>query len=111
MESSMLTDDPFLLFAFGTAGLSALVIIWYLARRPALTRTTKIALLFGIGVLPIATATNGNVAGYHATKTTEFCASSCHVMVPYGADSWNPASNSLAARHARNASFGEEHCY
>src|SRR5690242_6006124 len=86
MESSM-SGDPFLWLALGTAGASALVIVWYLVRRPALTRTTKIALLFGIGLLPLATAANGNIAGYHATKTTQFCTQGCHVMAPYGADS------------------------
>jgi cytochrome c-type protein NapC len=106
-----MSTDPFLLVALGTAGLSAVVLLWYLFRKPALTRLTKITLLFGIGILPIATATNGNVAGYHATKTTKFCASSCHVMVPYGEDSWNAKSTSLAARHARNDAFGAENCY
>jgi cytochrome c-type protein NapC len=104
-------SDPFLLMALVTAGLSALLLLWYLFRRPLLTRMTKVLLLLGIGVLPIATAANGNVAGYHATKTTKFCASSCHVMVPYGEDSWNPQSTSLASRHARNEAFGHENCY
>ena len=104
-------SDPFLLIGLVTAALSAVLVLWYLFRKPALTRLTKVLLLLGIGVLPIATAANGNVAGYHATKTTEFCASQCHVMVPYGEDSWNPNSTSLAARHARNDSFGHENCY
>lgn len=105
-------SDPFLVAALVTAGLSALLLLWYLVRKPLLGRATKIALLFGIGVLPIATATNGNVAGYHATKTTAFCTSStCHVMVPYGEDSLNPQSTSLAAKHARNEAFGRENCY
>lgn len=106
-----MSSDPFLLAAFGAAAMAAAVLVWYLVRQPPLTRGTKIALLFGIGVLPIATAATGNIAGYHATKTTAFCASSCHVMVPYGEDSWNVASTSLAARHARNAAFGDENCY
>ncbi len=106
-----MSSDPFLLLAMSTALLSAVVLVWYLGRRPALTRMTKLALLFGIGILPIATAANGNIAGYHATKTTKFCASSCHVMLPYGRDSWNPNSTSLAARHARNKAFGDENCY
>jgi len=109
--ASSIFSDPFLLVALGFAALSTVVLVWYLVRRPALTRTTKIALLFGIGLLPIATAANGNIAGYHATKTRHFCASSCHVMLPYGADSDDRDSTSLAARHARNESFGEENCY
>lgn len=106
-----MSSDPFLLLALATAGLSAILLLWYLFRKPALTRLTKILLLLGIGALPIATAANGNIAGYHATKTTKFCASSCHVMVPYGEDSWNPESTSLASRHARNEAFGHENCY
>ncbi|MEJ7601817.1 MAG: NapC/NirT family cytochrome c [Kofleriaceae bacterium] len=106
-----MSSDPFLWLALGSAALAAVLLIWFLLRRPALTRMTKVVLLFGIGILPIATATNGNVAGYHAMKTTEFCSSSCHVMTPYGNDSLDPKSESLAARHARNAQFGHENCY
>jgi len=104
-------NDPFLVFGLGTAALAAVTLLWYLARKPALTRMTKLILLFGIGLLPIASAGTGNIAGYHATKTTKFCASTCHVMVPYGEDSWNSNSTSLASRHARNKAFGEENCY
>jgi cytochrome c-type protein NapC len=103
-------SDPFLVLGLGTASLSALVLLWYLVRRPLATRATKIALLFGIGLLPLATAGNGNIAGYHATKERQFCGS-CHVMTPYGDDSADPASASLAARHARNEEFGSESCY
>ena len=103
-------SDPFLLLALVTAAGSAILILWYLVRRPVLGRHVKIALLFGIGILPIATAANGNVAGYEATKQTEFCGS-CHVMTPYRDDSYDGSSASLAARHARNASFGHENCY
>jgi nitrate/TMAO reductase-like tetraheme cytochrome c subunit len=110
MESSMSFHDPFLMVGLCTAGLSALVILWFLVFRPALTRGTKIALLFGIGVLPIATAANGNLAGYNATKQTSFCGS-CHVMTPYRDDSIDLTSKSLASRHARNESFGKENCY
>jgi cytochrome c-type protein NapC len=103
-------SDPFLVFALFCAAASTVLIIWYVARKRPLTRTVKIVLLFGIGLLPIATAATGNIAGYHATKTTSFC-SSCHVMVPYGEDSWDPNSSSLASRHARNEAFGHENCY
>ena len=92
------------------AGISTLLVLWFLVRRPALTRTTKILLLLGIGVFPIATAATGNVAGFEATKTRQFCGS-CHVMTPYQNDSDNPLSTTLAARHARNDAFGAENCY
>lgn len=103
-------SDPFLALGLATAAAAAAVLLWYLVRRPALTRGTKIALLFGIGLLPIATAGNGNVAGFHATMERQFC-SSCHVMAPYGDDAASPASESLASRHSRNEAFGEESCY
>jgi cytochrome c-type protein NapC len=110
MESSMHLD-PFTGFALGCAALAAVVLVWYLLARPALTRATKLMLLFGIGVLPLGTAATGNVAGYHATQTRTFCSSSCHVMTPFGDDSSNPGSTSLAARHGRNEEFGAENCY
>ena len=84
--------------------------LWYLVRRPPLSHATKIVLLLGIGVLPLTTAATGNVAGFEATKQRSFCGS-CHVMTPYRTDSEDPKSLSLAARHARNASFGDENCY
>jgi cytochrome c-type protein NapC len=109
METSM-SIDPFVLFALGCAALSVVLLVWFVIKQRPLTRAIKIVLLFAIGILPIATATTGNVAGYHATKTTRFC-SSCHVMVPYGEDSWDAKSTSLASRHARNEAFGHENCY
>lgn len=105
----MLTD-PFLIAALVTSALSAILLLWFLVRRPQVTRATKITLLFGIGILPLLTAANGNIAGYHATKQRSFCGS-CHVMTPYSDDSDDRASTSLAARHARNELFGKENCY
>jgi cytochrome c-type protein NapC len=102
--------DPFLLFALGCAALATVLLVWFVARARPITRSLKVLLLFAIGLLPIATAATGNIAGYHATKTTEFCGS-CHVMTPYAHDSWDPNSPSLAARHARNEAFGHENCY
>ena len=96
--------------ALAGAALSALVILWFLVARPQITRTTKIALLFGIGVFPLMTAGSGNYAGFEATKAVKFCGS-CHVMTPYKNDAQNPKSNSLAAIHTRTAAFGHESCY
>jgi hypothetical protein len=110
MEISM-SFDPFLALGLATAGIAAVVLLWYLVRRPVLGRMTKIALLFGIGLLPLASATTGNVAGFHATKTTKFCTTGCHVMHPYGDDIRNATSEGLAARHSRNEAFGGESCY
>jgi cytochrome c-type protein NapC len=103
-------SHPFLAAALACAAASAMLVVWFLVRRPPLTRATKLVLLAGIGVLPLATAATGNVAGYEATKSRRFC-SSCHVMTPYGDDSADAASTSLASRHARNELFGDESCY
>lgn len=103
-------NDPLTVAAVVSAALAALLIVWFLVTRPALTRATKIVLLFGIGVLPIGTALTGNYAGYEATKQRRFCGS-CHVMTPYADDSGDLASTSLAARHGRNKMFGNENCY
>lgn len=102
--------DPLTITALGCAAVSAVLVLWFLLRRPALNRGTKLVLLFGIGVFPIATAMTGNYAGFEATKARTFCGS-CHVMTPYSQDSENPQSSSLAARHARNGMFGEDNCY
>ena len=102
--------DPFLIAALVTTGVAAVLLLWFLIRRPAITRATKIVLLLGIGIFPLLTAANGNIAGYHATKQRSFCGS-CHVMTPYSDDSGDAKSESLAARHARNDMFGKENCY
>lgn len=102
--------NPLLAFAGLCAAASLVVLAWFLVRRPPLGRATKVALLFGIGLLPLGTATTGNVHGYEATKTRRFCGS-CHVMTPYARDSENLESRSLAARHARAPSFGADNCY
>ena len=103
-------SDPFLLFAVVTTVLSIVLLTWYLVARPALSSATKIVLLLGIGVLPIMTAANGTVTGYHAMKKRSFCGD-CHTMAPYMKDSEDPTSTGLAARHGRNVQFGEENCY
>lgn len=108
--ASWISSNIIALVACSCAGLAALVGLWYLVRRPQLTRGTKIALLFAIGIFPIGAAATGNISGYEATKQRSFCGS-CHVMTPYSADSENPASTTLAARHARNGLFGDENCY
>jgi nitrate/TMAO reductase-like tetraheme cytochrome c subunit len=102
--------DPYVLLALATSALAAVLLVWFLVRRPAIDKAVKIILLFGIGILPIATAANGNIAGYHAMKTRDFCGS-CHVMTPYAKDSGDLLSMGLAARHGRNEAFGADNCY
>jgi nitrate/TMAO reductase-like tetraheme cytochrome c subunit len=102
--------DPLAVVAFGGAGISALCILYYLFRRPPLSRAIKVMLLMGIGIMPLMTATTGNYAGFEGTKARSFCGS-CHVMKPYELDSSDPQSMTLAARHARNKQFGDDNCY
>ena len=92
------------------AVFAAVILIWFLWRRPPLTGQVKLALLFGFGIFPIASATSGNVAGFEHTKHRRFCGS-CHVMGPYRADAENLSSVSLASLHARNEEFGDDNCY
>jgi cytochrome c-type protein NapC len=98
------------IIALGLAVLSAAILIAYLVFRPPLVRATKIWLLLGVGILPIGAAFAGNVQGFEATKERTFCGS-CHLMSLHQEDSENPASQSLAARHARSPMFGGENCY
>jgi cytochrome c-type protein NapC len=103
-------SSPLKDIALAAAALAALILIAFLVRRPAVHGVTKLWLLVGLGVLPIASALAGNLQGYETTKRREFCGS-CHVMGPYREDSENPSSPSLASRHARNALFGANNCY
>ena len=96
--------------AVACAVATVAIVLWYLIRRPALVLRTKLWLLAGLGVLPIAVALTGNYAGYERTKSLEFCGS-CHVMDAYLRDATDPKSNSLAAIHSRNPQFGGESCY
>src|SRR6185369_2621021 len=102
--------EPLTWTALGFAAGSAVLVLWYLLRRPLLTRSTKLILLFGIGLLPLGTAMTGNYAGFEATKQRSFCGS-CHGMTEYANDSGNPKSETLAARHGRNGMFGDKNCY
>jgi nitrate/TMAO reductase-like tetraheme cytochrome c subunit len=96
--------------ALGCALLAAGILVWYLVFRPRFSLATQLWLFLGLGALPILTAFSGNVAGYEATKSVEFC-SSCHVMLAHTGDARDPHSQSLAARHSRNAMFGDKSCY
>ncbi len=96
--------------ALVAAAIAIVILVWYLVRRPPLTRLTKVMLLFGLGIMPIGVALTGNLAGFEYTLRREFCGS-CHVMLPYTEDAADPKSTSLAAIHSRNHNFGEESCY
>ena len=90
--------------------MAAAILITFLVRRPSLEGTTKLWLLMGIGVFPIATAATANVSGFAATQSRTFCGS-CHVMIPHASDSNDPHSTSLSAIHARSDQFGHDNCY
>jgi cytochrome c-type protein NapC len=106
----IVNQPPLTLIALACAGLSALILVVYLVRRPSLVGATKLWLLLGLGVFPIGVAAAGNIEGFRATKQRTFCGS-CHVMGPHASDSNDVRSSSLASRHARNNLFGEENCY
>lgn len=103
-------SSPLAVVALGCCAFSAVILVAYVVRRPPLVRSTKIWLLLGLGILPIGAAATGNVQGFEATTSREFCGS-CHVMALHQADSDDPASHSLASRHGRNPMFGARNCY
>lgn len=89
---------------------SATILIVFLVKKPALDLKTKLWLLLGLGVFPFLGASTSTVAGMEGTTEREFCGS-CHVMGDHFADSSDPKSQSLAARHSRNPFFGGQSCY
>src|SRR5262245_14853705 len=89
---------------------AAAILIYYLVRRPPLTRGTKTLLFLGLGPVPIAAAMAGNLANLEITKERKFCGS-CHIMNPFITDAANDKSSSLAAVHSRNRWFGDQSCY
>lgn len=110
-RQSLLEMHPvFAWTAVAFALLAAAILIWFLWRRPPFDGTTKILLLFGFGVFPIAAATSVNVVGVGHTRMRGFCGS-CHVMEPFTDDAASLESASLAAVHARNNAFGLDNCY
>lgn len=111
LEGTILGYHPiFAGAALVLAALAAVLLIWFLVAKPALTGAVKIVLLLAVGALPIAAAVSGNVAGFEHTTTTEFCGS-CHVMEPYAKSSRDLESGGLAAIHGQNEEFGGSNCY
>lgn len=93
------------------AALATGIILWYLVKRPPIyARVTIVAMLFGLGVFPIGTATVGNLKGFEETKQVDFCAG-CHVMEPWVSEARNPEGETLASFHTRNQHNGPEACY
>ena len=104
------TEQVLRLAALVSAVIAIAILVWYLLARPSLGRSTKLVLLFGLGVMPMAVSLAGNISGFEYTLRRDFCGS-CHVMLPYTEDAADPKSTSLAAVHSRNHAFGEESCY
>jgi len=101
---------PLNYLALGLSSVSAALVLWYLIARPPLNAWTKLILLLGIAIFPIASALLTNAIGFHVTQRREFCGS-CHVMEPYRDDVMNQQSTALASLHGRNPFFGERNCY
>ena len=89
---------------------SAVILVVFLWRKPAIDLRTKMWLFVGLGVLPFLGASTSTVAGMERTTERPFCGS-CHVMGDHFRDSADPNSQSLAARHSRNPMFGGRSCY
>jgi nitrate/TMAO reductase-like tetraheme cytochrome c subunit len=94
----------------GAAAAAAVILIWYLIRRPLLDLRVKLLLLLGLGVFPAIAAASSTVLGMEATTHREFCGS-CHVMDSHFRNAVDPNAQSLAARHSRNPLFGDRSCY
>ncbi len=104
------TEDVLRLSALVASVIAIIILVYYLVVRPPLGRATKVVLLFGLGVMPLAVSLAGNISGFEYTLKTEFCGS-CHVMRPYVEDAADRTSSSLASIHSRNSTFGHESCY
>jgi cytochrome c-type protein NapC len=86
------------------------ILIAFLWKKPLIDLRIKLWLFAGLGVFPFLGATSSTIAGMETTTERPFCGS-CHVMQEHYADSENPDSQSLAARHSRNPMFGDRSCY
>jgi cytochrome c-type protein NapC len=104
------TEDVLRLAALFSAVIAIIILGYYLVVRPPLVRATKVVLLFGLGVMPLAVSLAGNISSFEYTLKRDFCGS-CHVMRPYVEDAADSTSTSLASIHSRNSTFGHESCY
>lgn len=110
ISNSTALSNPIAWLSLAAAAGATFIILWFLVKRPALSVAVKLALLFGIAVLPIGSAVSGNIVGFSVSTQRTFCAS-CHVMEPWTEDSANRLSDTLASAHARNPWFGKKNCY
>lgn len=96
--------------ALAAIAAAAAILIAFLWKKPLIDLRIKLWLFAGLGVFPFLGATSSTIAGMETTTEGPFCGS-CHVMQEHYADSENPDSQSLAARHSRNPMFGDRSCY
>lgn len=96
--------------AIALAGVSAILQLYYLVRRPKLTAMVRLGLLFGLAVFPFGAAVATTASGMHRTTEPTFCGS-CHVMDTHYQDLVSPTSTGLAARHSRSPVIGPTACY
>jgi nitrate/TMAO reductase-like tetraheme cytochrome c subunit len=96
--------------SLGAILVAAAILVVFLWKKPALDLPVKMWLFLGLGVFPFLGASTSTVAGMERTTERSFCGS-CHVMDEHFADSSDPNSQSLAARHSRNPMFGGHSCY
>ncbi len=92
------------------AAIATVILLTFLFRKPQIGGDTKVWLLLGLGVLPIATAVSANIQGFHSMETREFCGS-CHVMIPHASDSDDRTAIRSRRSTRGNRSFGSENCY
>lgn len=70
----------------------------------------KLVALLSILIFPIAAAGSANIELLEGARATEAC-NACHVMTPMVTDLYDPASDTLAARHFKNNYIADQHCY
>ena len=89
---------------------AAVILVRFVMLRGAARPPSRWWLALGLVLLPLLS--NGAATVHTLQKSTrrEFCGS-CHVMGRHLADLDDPESQGLAARHAKNAFFGQKACY
>jgi nitrate/TMAO reductase-like tetraheme cytochrome c subunit len=92
------------------AGSAVAILGVYWLKRPPLSIAWRLLLFVAIAALPTLAAGTSTVSSLEKTTHREFCGS-CHVMDAHFTDATDPQSQSLAARHTRNAMFGDKSCY
>lgn len=110
LEQMSSTLSPLGLVTLICCGVTALLLLSHLRRRPVITPKERLVLLFAFGVFPLAAATSSAAFGLQRTTERSFCGS-CHVMGKHLSDAVDGESTSLASRHTRNAYIGAQACY